>query len=83
MAGGLKQNGSVGSLVRQVRRTVVPLCRRSPTKKREGRHNREGGLLGTRGKLVGWNDGRASVSNQGPKEEIDFFANECDQATQV
>ena len=37
-----------------------------------GTIEREEGLLGTRGKLVGWNDGRASVSNQGPKDEIYF-----------
>ena len=55
-------------------------CAAAPPRKRgrEGGRGtierRGGGRLGTPGKLLGWNDGRASVSNQGPKEEIDFFA---------
>ena len=56
---------------------MPPLLHEKEGGKEGGRgHNRAGGLLGTRGKLVGWNDGTASVSNQGPKEgmECTFLA---------
>ena len=72
--------------------TGAPNCRPASPAVPALSHEKEGGKEGggqSRGRKASWGpaeswlDGRASASNQGPKEEIDFFANECDQATQV